>query len=278
MPELKNLEVLEVSLVDRPANKRRFLLTKREGELAVASEEMIALILESDLENEAEIDEVLKDTPDSAKEALKGALKLYNAHREDLDGAVVKSLLIKSGLIADEEEEEEEEDEGTDAVVKADGTVDLEKVPEHLRPMIESLWKERTEASEEVATLKAEIAKREEEAEMKMYLAKAEGFHLPAENDAFAVVLRDVGKNLPDHAQFLDDLFTKMSNLIDVSKALEESGSTGATNVQSAWDKADQMAKDLVVQEKGAITYEAALDRVMKENRDLANEYIKEGK
>lgn len=279
MPELKNLEVLEVSLVDRPANKRRFLLMKREGEDAVASEEMLALILESDLENEAEVDEVLKDAPEGSREALKGALKLLNAHRESIDGTLVRSLLTKSGFADEPTQDEDGGKEEDDAILKADGSVDLEKVPEHLRPMIESLWKEQTVAREQVATLKAEIAQRESEAEMKEYLAKAESLHLPAEDDKLALMLRSAKSAMPEYAEFLTNLLERVSNLISVSKALEEAGTTGASNTAgSAYERAEQMAKDMVEKSEGAISFEAALDKVFKDNRDLANEYVKEGK
>jgi len=275
MPELKNLEVLEVSLVDRPANRRRFLLTKSERDSAV--EELIALCLESDLENESEIDEVLKDAPEQTREALKGALRLVNAHREDVSTEILKSLLVKSGFVVETVEEDVDKKDDTDAILKDDGTVDLQKVPEHLRPMIESLWKDRNTATEEAETLKVEIAKREEVAEMREYLSKAEGFSLPTEDERFAEVLRTISKTMPDDVEFLDELFTKMSKLVETSEILREAGTTGSDDVRSAYERAEQMAADMVEESEGAITKEAAMDEVFKANRELAKEYVKEG-
>jgi len=278
MPELTNLEVLEVSLVDRPANRRRFLLTKNERDTAV--EELIALILETDLENESEIDEVLKNAPEQSRDALKGALKLVNAHREDVSTEVLKSLLVKSGFVVDAVEDgTDDEGDESDAILKDDGTVDLEKVPEHLRPMIESLWKERTETAEQVETLKADIAKREEAAEMKTYLSKAEGLKLPTEDEKFAEVLRAIHKNVPEHEAFIDDLLKKMSNLLAVSKVLDEEGTTGGDNeMLSPYERAAQKAREMVKEQDGAITFEAAIDEVFKADRELSKEYAKEGK
>ena len=102
--ELKNLHVREISLVDRAANKREFLLFKSQDEggesnmaemLTKEATEEIETALNTEFESEADVMKNLeakaKDgkLPDKARNALKGALRLLGAHKEL--GDVLKS-------------------------------------------------------------------------------------------------------------------------------------------------------------------------------------------
>jgi len=150
--ELKRLFVREISLVDKPANRRRFLLFKSaEGpkggtlmaDAALSDEAALALeeALNSEAEREDELMEALEtiakaekaELSDADKNAVKGALRLLAKVKNAVGDAVMKKLaaLAGYGYAAPEKAnpkkkpEEEEEDYGT----KRKAAVKKESVP-----------------------------------------------------------------------------------------------------------------------------------------------------
>jgi hypothetical protein len=273
--ELKDLTVVEVSLVDFPANRRMFLVTKNKGESTV--EELLALILETDLENGEEVKASLEGVSDSAQAALLGALKLFNAHREEVDVEVFKSMLTKAGIL-DENKDDADDDDDAAPLLKADGSLNLDDVPEHLRADIEKLWKERADTEKRADELQEEIAKAQEEAAVKTFIQKAESFTLPVKADELGPVLRAISEKCPDEYSFVEDLLTKASTLISTSELLEEKGGKGADTTQDgdSWEKAKKLAEELVKNSDGKITLEKAIDLVFKANPELSQAYVKE--
>jgi len=273
MARLQELEVVEVSFVDLPANKRQFLLTKSDGGNTV--EELLALVLETDLENEADIDAALAETEldEQGQQALKGALKLLNAHRENLTEDVVKNLLTKAGFVAKEETNTEPTEE---ALLKEDGTLNLETVPEALRPAIQALWEGQQEAqvtkSELEKTLKAERTKVRKEALIK----KAADLKLPgASNDEIAEMLMKAEDELPDEFPILDKVLAAVSALIKGSPKLEELGNGSDSEGQSAYDRAVSKARKLM-ESDASLTLPNAVDTVFKADRELAEQHRQE--
>ena len=100
--ELRDLQVEEVSLVPRGANRKRFVLLKSAsalgGNSVMYDETLLDRVLSTDLENEAEIEQVLKaqGLSEKATNAVKGALRLLNAYRDELPGDILNTL---AGLV-----------------------------------------------------------------------------------------------------------------------------------------------------------------------------------
>src|SRR5690606_37461970 len=109
---LTDLEAVEVSLVDRAANKRRFLILKNEADRqnrpALGSPkggESVNRVLKALLETEAEGEKKLLkqiltdedgepiDVPEEAKEALTGAIRLLLAYQDELPDDLVRRLM-----------------------------------------------------------------------------------------------------------------------------------------------------------------------------------------
>jgi hypothetical protein len=99
--ELHDLKVEEVSLVPRGANRKRFLLLKSAlgGDSAMYDETLLDRVLSTDLENESEIEETLKaqGLSDKARNAVKGALRLLNAYRDELPPDIINTLASLAG-------------------------------------------------------------------------------------------------------------------------------------------------------------------------------------
>jgi hypothetical protein len=96
--QLHDLKVEEVSLVPKGANRKRFLILKALGGDAM-SDDMLSRILDTHVENEWHIDEVLKaqGLSEKATNAVKGALRLLNAFRDELPNDILNTLASLAG-------------------------------------------------------------------------------------------------------------------------------------------------------------------------------------
>lgn len=273
MPRLQELEVIEVSLVDLPANKRKFLLTKSDGGRIV--DELLALILETDMENEGELDQALAEAgfDEQTQLAVKGALKLLNAHRENLSPDVVKGLLTKAGFI--EDAASGGAPEPAEALLKEDGTLNLEGVPDNLHAALQALW-EKQQTSDEIRdelekTLKAE----RDEKRTKDFLHKAKALPVPMEVDVVAELMMRTEERLPDLYPHLVELLTKTSALLEDSPTLKELGDGRESEGTSAYDRAVAKAKKLM-ETDASLTLPVAIDTVFKADRELAEQHNQE--
>jgi hypothetical protein len=271
MARLQELEVVEVSFVDLPANKRKFLVTKNHGGNTV--EELLALILETDLENEAEIDQALSesDLDEQGQQALKGAIKLLNAHRESLTPALVKSMLTKAGFVEAEEPTPEAE-----VLLKEDGTLNLESVPEALHPALQALWDKGRASQDERDELEKTLKAERSELRKSEYIQKATDLKLPgASVDEFGDVLMKAADALPDEFPILDKVLAAVSALIKDSKTLEELGNGNESEGQSAYDRASSIAKEMVKADP-SLTIPVAINKAFENDRELAEQHAKE--
>jgi hypothetical protein len=278
MARLEDLEVAEVSLVDAPANKRRFLLTKNQGDASV--DELIALTLETEAENEAELNAVLaeKDLPEDTTAALRGTFRLLNAHRESITGDLIKELLIKSGFIAVKDEVVKPEvkevekakvsDDPLAVITKADGTIDLESVPEAIRPALERLWNERHDADEERKAVQKTLDDERLEKRTAEFITKAQGYKLPnLDADMMANLLMKAEDDDPDTYAALTTWLKSLSEVIGKSNILKEVGHSGDDDAEgSAYETA----------KKRAASKDVSVDEVLKADRELAKQHSDE--
>ena len=160
--KLKNLSVVEVSLVGRPANGKTFLLAK--GEQKMQLSETLQNIVSTAFDTEEKFLEALKkeeiELTDEAKSALMSAMRMLAAYSEelpsDLMGIIRQSLGMEDETKADEVESEKsaeteptekqerleaETQDDVDEVTKA-----IENLPEDIKSTVENLWKEKQEA------------------------------------------------------------------------------------------------------------------------------------
>jgi hypothetical protein len=283
MNKLTGLDVVEVSLVTRGANRKKFALFKSEEGEAVNAE-ILKAVLETPLEDEQKVDEVLKAAKlsEKAQNAVKGALRLLNAYREELPKDVLKTLADLAGYeYPAPKEGKDEKDKGKDKYAypvpqkKADGSWDFSGIPEEVRPMVEALWKEnediRKKAEETEKLLKAE----RDERLRKEFIAKAAGYkHLAVKPEEFGLVLKALAEKAPEELAKIEAVLKAADEAIGQGKLFAEAG-RGGEGAGSTWAKIEKMASE-IVQKDGKMTREQAIAKVLEEHPELYDEYLRE--
>ncbi|KPK43086.1 MAG: hypothetical protein AMJ65_06850 [Phycisphaerae bacterium SG8_4] len=238
-------------------------------------EELLALILETDLENEDEIDQALAETnlDDQSQQALKGAIKLLNAHRENLTPEVVKSLLTKAGFAVEETPPAEPEPE---VLYKEDGTLNLDGVPEQLRPAIQALWEGKQTAEEMKDDLEKTLKAERNELRKKEVVRKVKEWKVPgASTDELADLMMKAEDEMPEESAILEKVLASVSNLIKNAETMKEIGTGNESEPDSDYDRAVKKARKLMDIDP-AMSLGVAIDTVFQADRELAEEHQKE--
>lgn len=100
--ELKNLDVKEVSLVDRAANKKKFFMLKNAGG-ENGLNEIVKELLETEAMDEGKFKEIIKSMSPEAQEACIGALRLLQGFSDEIPMDVYANLM---GLCGEDMEPE----------------------------------------------------------------------------------------------------------------------------------------------------------------------------
>jgi len=273
---LKDLDAVEVSLVPRGANKKKFLIFK---EVDSPMEEILKAVLETELENESRVEEVLKAAKlsDKAKGAVKGALRLLNAYKDELPKDIMKTLaeLADYGYPAptekakgkkDEEEDEKKKYGYPAPTKKEDGSYDFSSIPEEVRPAVEALWKEQQEAVKKAEELEKVLKEERDKQLRKEYIQKAADFGL---------VLKGLAEKAPEEYAKLEGVLKAANEAIEAGALYAEVGRGGAPAGDSAVAKVEAMAAGLV-QKDANLSRADALAKVLAENPQLYEQYRKE--
>ncbi len=242
---LSDIDVEEVSLVGKPANRRKFLLFKSEGGEHMDDKEVIG-------------EEIEKASNEHEKNAAKGALNILGKFTKFND--VVKLLQkILSGS-AEKEDKEEVSDEIKEKVEEKDKEVekvDLQKANDELKERVEK-------AEARVADLEKSDKRRKVED-----IAKS----LDGDKDETITYLEELAEKLPE------ETFGKVverekaqKKRLDESELYKEKGKT-TPDENSAGGKLEKMIKEAV--EKGEDKF-AATDRILRDNPELYAEHQKE--
>lgn len=313
---LTGLETAKVALVNRGANKKpRFPVWKSEEIDMNEMQEILGAILEVEAENENKIEEIFKQKL-SAKgvNAVKGALRLLNAYKDELPKDVMSKLATLTGGPAvkqedkkkEETKEQKKKEEEEEAKKQKNKGKDKEKygypmakaldgLDDDLRDKIEPVVKALGDArAEEIAKAEEEIQKANERAEeiaktlkverdlrqTKEWIAKAETdlSHYPGKSS------EELGaelKSLHDHdSKMAESHFETMktaSEAIKKGDLLRQVGSPGGGAAGSAEDKLEQMAQQYVAKSSdGAMTIEKARVAVQEQHPEMYDDYLDE--
>ena len=284
---LTELETVEISLVDKGANRRVFAIRKAERNTM----EVINAILAAPFEHNDAILERLKkaELSEQAVEALKSAVQILSAFQEEVPGGLMKELMLLSGMAKQEEEEEEEEAEKQEEEeeeeeappVESDGEEEDEEemqkrlaaLPKNMRGMVSQLWKSNREAVTKATELEAKIQKAEDEKRLSECTAQAgaELSALPATAQELGSFLKSLDGADKAHAKFVRKLLKSTNEMIATGNITGEIGKTTTGAEMDAIAKAEQMATAMV--EKEGITKARALANVWKSNPHLYAEY-----
>ena len=295
--ELRELETVEVSLVDKGANKRTFAIKKSEKKEMDVIEAILAAPFEK---GEAIIERLKKaELSEQAVEGIKSAVQILSAFQEEVPANLLKDLMALGGFSKQEDEEEEEEkpdaaeeaapegetpeaDEEEEAEKQEDEEEDEEEMkkrlaalPKNMRSMVEQLWKSNKSAITKAEELEAKIKKAEDEKRLSecVAIAKAEFGALPVKADNLGSFIKSLDGM--DNADFVLGLLRSSNEMIAANGLTTEIGkSTSSTNDKTSIAKAERMADALV--EKEGITKAKALANVWKNNPSLYAEYQRE--
>jgi len=309
--QLLDLKVGEVSLVPKGANRKRFLILKHEEE-PMADNELLQAILDAELQDEERINEVLKaqGLSEKATNAVKGALRILNAFKDELPKDILNTLASLAGYgyapaptekaKAKEEEDEEYGDYGEKAkkkargkqeeetekagkkypapVKKADGTFDLSAVPDELRPTLEVIFKEHEQAVRKAQELEAVLKAEQDRRKTLEFVERAKQYtHLPINPEEFGPVLKQISESAPEAFQKLEQVLKAADENLRVAGSFKPVGrdSTG-TGGNTAWDQICALASQLVEKAEHKLSFEAAVDKVLQSRPDLYRRYLDE--
>lgn len=233
MKKLINISVDEVSVVDKPANDRKFLIIKhaKGGEQNMTIEEILEKIEDEEL-----------------KKGLSDVL--------DDKISKIKNLEEKVEELEKAEGEEEGEEEG-----------EIEKVdlPEEVAKSIEALEK-RVEVAES-------MAKKEHSKRMEIEFTKrAEDFKKVAEVDKIVSILMKANEVGDDFYNDLEDVLKTAQARIEEGNIEKINGKDGGGDATDPLAKIEELADAIV--EKGDMTREKAIVKVLEEHPELYREYI----
>lgn len=283
--EIRDLEIAEVSLVDRAANRCKFIVLKRVGGKVMTTEVILTATTDEDVavlkavaENQGGLLAILRAAtsdktlaaaiakaglPAEAVDAVKTALKALESVKSMLPADIMKTLAVMAGYpepmpeapmdpaaeAADQAEDAAEDDmkAAYKNVTKADGSLDEAKIPKELRSVVGLLFKQNKANADQLATAQAVLKAEREDRKMKEFIAKADGLkHLSTDAARFGAVLKSASDTMPA------DLYAELEKVIvaadkGLSPLFKEVGVAADTNAtpMKAQDQLAQKATEI---------------------------------
>jgi hypothetical protein len=278
------------------ANGKPFLVLKQAERETVMPEELAKVLKSLELPKDVEksFDEYIEKQKlsDKVAKAAKGALRILTAFKDEMPETVMKALADASGLPLPEkkiqmtekeleaelEKRMKKKEKAEGCPVKKDGTLDLDKVPEESRGMVEMLWKQNKANEDKLADVQKSLDEAKDAKLQKEYVEKASAYkHLPIKAEDFGKVLKALHTASPDEAKELDKVLKATDDAIAKGDLFKEKGGNGdgKEGGEGAWDKIMKMAKGLVEKSETKLTLSQAMDKVLKteEGQKLYDEY-----
>lgn len=282
MANLTDLVVAEVSLVERPANRRKFLLFKSEEGEGVAD-----LTKPEPAQEEASSEKAQESgLSEKAAQAVKAALRLLNEHKEELPGDLLDHLAALAGYGTAPAQGKDMNPYGyrygyapygyrygyrksEEAGEPGRAEFDLSIVPEELRAKMEAVIKQGEDAIKKAREL-------EEEKRLSGFIekARAELPHLAAAPEEIGELLKHAEVGLPPEARgFLERLLKSADSAL--AQAMQPAGASAVgAGAAGAWDKIEKAAAHLALE--AGITRPQAIRKVLEAQPELYREYLAE--
>ena len=252
--DLVDLEVEEVSLVKKPANKKRFFLSKKASKMNSLTTAILSMPDEGEAASAAEI--LKQELSKEAAQVLGDVKKLLEAVKEELSPELMDRLAESLGLRSErrEEEEKDEIEEG------AQGD-----------PAVMALFKKHQELE---ALYKSELFDKKRGT----YIAKAEK-HLPdvpgIESKELGELLSDIDDLSPKHAAKVEAVLKSVNAFAKESNAFVELGTASqGDSGKTAEGQLDGLARARVA--KTGEAYPVAYTATLKERPELYKQYLEE--
>jgi len=311
---LEDLEIDEVSLVSKGANRRKFIILKAgdvpEGD---SMEPQFAEILKTDLGTEDQIrDTIGKTAPElstDATDAMVGIVKLATAYSEELPSTIFDTLAEAAGFekafpfekppvkpevpVKETPEEKKKRLEEELAALKQTkkGSKKMEKSDESdpITKALEKITKEEDIDSlpEEIqgpvrylyksnVELSDKIEKMEDDRLTKEFIAKAAEYqHIP-KTETFATLLKSMSQKLtPEEFTAVEGIFKATEEGFKESSIFKEVGSEAAITGTPEGQLAS-LAKQRVEKSEGSITFAQAMSDVTMEHPEIYEDMLKQ--
>lgn len=305
---LTNVKTAKVSLVKRGANKRQFAIFKSEKTMPDDNtipmeemEEIFKAIVETEAEGEEKLEDIFKQEKLSPKamNAVKGALRLLGAYKEEVGGDLMKKLAAAAGYgyaapkKQEPKKEPEKKQKKKDEEHKYPMAKALDGLPDELREQLEPVFKAQQDLYDE------EIAKAEKHAEdadkrteevakalkterdqrqTQEWIAKSEDelSHFPGKSsEELGKMLKALHDVNPEMATAQFESMKAASDAIKESDLLKTAG-TGTAPGGSAYQKIQEMVKAKIAKSGDTMTPEQAEVEIMKEDPVLYEKYLEE--
>lgn len=293
---LTDLRAAEVSLVDRGANrKKRFPIYKQEKTMDVEIMKVLKEVLETETETEAEakLEEICKAEKVSKKgvDAIRGALRILNAFKEELPKDVMKKLSALAGFpFAQGDGKDDDEPAPADKSRKAPVAKSDELPPEVkaiMEPILKAQADQITALQERVTKSDEALAKERDDRAMAGWVEKCEkelAFYPGKSSADLGKMLHTLSKQDPGMAEEQFEAMKKASVAIEKSalltdKGMKPAGSRSAAAAGSAWDAIEKLADGLVQKSEGGLMPRGkAIQLVLKsaEGKKLYEQYLAE--
>src|SRR5690606_25156066 len=288
---LTDLDVAEVSLVKKPANKRAFLLFKQldeggEERVPDLKEKLIELITSEaplELEEKLELIEGQEGLTEECREIVKEVVKVLRAYKADLPEDILEVIAELAELklperIVDQKPRAEEEEKieimagFPRPIKKADGSYDLSGVPKEQRAIVEALWKQAERADQ----LAKELREEKELRIRKEFEERAKQFdNLPISAEELGRILQAFHEKAKEEYDKIERLLRAVNEALAQSEILNELGSPYNGTSGGAWTKIEKLAQGLI-QKDANLTKEKAISIVLEPKPQLYAEYLAE--
>ncbi len=297
--ELLDLDIREVSLVDRPAIRRKFLVIKRDedGE-NMSDEQTLASEQEAFTFDEVVVPDEAVEKSEAKAEEEEETEEMESSSKKGKAKAKAKAKAEKDELEEESDEEEEASEKKKKKKVKKetmkmdksqasipvsfskrdDGSYDLSGVPEEMQATVEQLCKAQEAAIEKAAELE-EILKAERDERLRRdYVEKAEKefSSLPGTSVEIGLLLKSLNDLDTEVAEKVEGIFKSVNAQLESGSILDEVGSPAAEAEVTAWGRIEKQAAEMV--SEGTVSSKAAaISKVLELNPKLYSEYLKEG-
>jgi hypothetical protein len=268
---IERVIVGEVSLVDEAANRREILLLKNLGEKPV--EKLVKLALDTQLEDEGAIIEKLDGVSEESRDAVLASLRILQAHGEELNSDIMKSLATDFGLPEPVVEKKTEK-----KVEPPTEEPKVEDLPEDLREYFTKQMEANDTLQERLdkAELRADALERA--GRLDEFIRKAKDLGLPGtDSEEFGETLLSIDESTPETYAKLVGVLEDTAKVLKESKLFKAVGSDAdGGDTGDAWSRIQKAARQRMADTNGEISFQKAVDQIISEDKDLAKQYLKE--
>ncbi len=296
MKRLHDLEPAEVSLVDKGANKKKFLILKNDSSTIAEPEDKR---MAKDLKQASAEQSPEKINKEHHEEALKVAKAAYSSHIAKLGGRMYPDAVMTQKAADDKEKEDvekakKEEMEKADkekmekaekekmekaAIVKAEsekvskqsvekGTemekLDLSSVPKEVRPAVEAIYKSNQELVAKAEQIQKELVIERNLRRKGEFVAKAAVYkNLGISTDDLASTLMTIADASPEAVEKIEKMLATADAQVAKGDLFKEIGSSRASKVGPTWEAIEKAAEGAVAKSGVSISKAEAVTKFL---------------